>query len=70
MEPHILLIKYASMKKLILKITNLKRLKTKTTSSRCRVCNTVNTDQITDDGKWKCKTCDNLLDEQGNVIAS
>jgi len=40
-------------------------------SSRCKVCNTLktaNTDQISNDGKWECKTCGNLLDAQGHVV--
>jgi len=51
----------------------LKRLRNKIISSRCRVCNTTktgNTDQINNDEKWECNTCGNLIDEQGNVLAS
>ena len=46
-----------------LKNNKLKISRNNVVSSRCRVCNTVNTDQIIDDGKWECKICGNLLDE-------
>ena len=48
----------------------LKRSKNATRSIRCRVCNTtknVKTDQNANNVKWECKTCGNLLDEQGNI---
>ena len=53
--------------------SELKRSSSKMISNLRRIYNTIkntNADQINNDGKLKCKTYGNLIDEQGNVITS
>lgn len=40
----------------------------KSTSPRCKVCNTRNFDQPNSNHQWECKTCGNLLDANGQVV--
>jgi len=47
-------------------------MEAKKMSIRCKVCNTSKSiiDQTKANHTWECKTCGNMLDEQGHVIVS
>jgi ribosomal protein L37AE/L43A len=40
----------------------------KSTTLRCKVCNTKNDDHLNSNHQWECKICDNLLDSNGQVV--
>jgi len=40
----------------------------KSISIRCKVCNTPNINKTSDNEDWECKTCGNLLGDEGRVI--